>query len=269
MMEKILKSVNYLKKNALHKPRILIILGSGLGSIAGQLKEHKSFRYPQIPYFKKTNAPTHSGRLLLGKMKGLPVMLMQGRHHLYEGYDVSEVVYPVRVAAEMGVDTLITTNLSGAVNPKLKIGDFVVLKDHINLSGENPLVGIKDKNDKFFFTDMRNAYCESLREKFIKIAKSSKHKLTSGVLAFLKGPSFETLAEVNFLKRIGADCVGWSIVPEVIMAKALGMKVLAISLISDLAYAKDPLRLQDIYNVGSSCAKELGILLDKLCAELL
>jgi len=263
IQEKCLEAVRFIKKNTKVRPEILIILGSGLGELANKIDRASSLSYSQIPHFKNTGVWTHKGELIFGALSGKKIMIMQGRTHVYEGHSAAEVAFPVMAASGLGAKMLINTNLSGGISKNFNIGEFMLISDHINLSGHNPLIGFKNLRGRTSFVDMCEAYSPRLLSLMQKAASRLKIKLHKGVLAYLTGPSFETPAELRFLKSIGTHAVGWSIVPEVIMARSLGMEVLGISCISDLSDPDRPLpvNLEGIFKVGIKKSKELHALL--------
>lgn len=217
------------------RPRIAIILGSGLGELANRVNDPVIIPYRSDPNFPKTTARGHVGALVLGKLAGRDVVVMQGRFHLYEGYSVQQVTYPIDVFAAMGVDHLIVTNAVGAVNESFAPGDLMLITDHINLLGVNPLVGPHTATEPSRFVDMSAPYSHELAAiaQAAAIACGVPHQ--SGVYAATLGPSLETAAEVRYLRAIGAGAVGMSTVPEVIKARYFGMSVLGISCITNLA----------------------------------
>jgi len=223
-----------LAKTAL-RPKIGLVLGSGLGAFADELSDAVRGPYAQIPSFPQSTAIGHAGQLVIGKSGDVPVAAMQGRVHLYEGYTAAEVAFPIRVLGRMGVETLIITNAAGGVNTKYAQGALVVISDHINLQGQNPLAGANDDRCGPRFPDMTEAYSKPLR----KLAHDSARKLglalEEGIYAGLPGPSFETPAEIRYLRTIGADLVGMSTIPEVIAARHMGISVLAISCVTNMA----------------------------------
>lgn len=234
MWEKTKEPANYLK-NQIKKPiDVAIILGSGLGPLQNEIKIEKIFLYEEIPNFKKTTVKGHQGKLIFGSLKGKNVLLMSGRFHYYEGYSMEEVTFPIRVFYHLNIKNLIVSNASGGVNPKFKVGDIMLIKDHINLFPEHPLRG---KNiDKFGprFVDMSEVYDINFLSIAIKIAKKEKINLHEGVYVGLQGPTFETSSEYEMVKILGGDAVGMSTVPEIIVAKHQGMRCFAISIISNL-----------------------------------
>ena len=217
------------------RPRIAMVLGSGLGNFAEDLGDAVRVPFQQIPHFAPSTAIGHAGQLVIGNIAGVPVVAMQGRLHLYEGYPAETVVFPIRAFARMGVQALILTNAAGAVNLAYGPGRLVVISDHINLQGQNPLVGCDGERLGPRFIDMTDAYCESYRRMAFTAAKKLGIEISEGVYAGLLGPSYETPAEVRFLRAIGADLVGMSTVPEAIAARQLGMNILAISCIANAA----------------------------------
>ena len=217
------------------RPRIGVVLGSGLGSFADELRDAVIISYDRIPHFAKTSAVSHAGRLVIGALDGLPLAVMQGRPHLYEGYSVKQVTFPVQVLARMGVRALVLTNAAGGINPQYRKGALVVLRDHINLLGQNPLIGQNDERLGVRHPDMTEAYSPRLRQFAKEESERLGEDIGEGVYAAVTGPNFETPAEIRFLRTIGADLVGMSTVPEVIVARHMGLEVLAISCVSNMA----------------------------------
>jgi purine-nucleoside phosphorylase len=217
------------------RPRIALVLGSGLGGFADSLTDATRVPYAEIPAFPQSTAIGHAGQMVIGKAGNVPVAAMQGRVHLYEGYSAQQVTFPVRVFGRMGIRAVILTNAAGGINLSYSQGALVLIRDHINLQGENPLVGPNDDRFGVRFPDMTHAYAKDYRE-FAR-TEFAKHGLTlhEGVYAGLLGPSYETPAEIEYLRRIGADLVGMSTVAEVIAARHMGIKVLAISCVTNMA----------------------------------
>jgi purine-nucleoside phosphorylase len=217
------------------RPKIALVLGSGLGGFADELTDATRIPYQKIPDFPRSTAIGHAGLLVIGKAEGIAVAAMQGRVHLYEGYSAREVAFAMRVFGRIGIRSAILTNAAGGINPELKQGALVVVRDHINLQGSNPLIG---KNDERFgprFPDMTRAYWRSYREIALAEAKRLGIEAHEGVYAALLGPSYETPAEIRYLRTIGADLVGMSTVPEVIVARHMGIRVLGISCVTNMA----------------------------------
>jgi purine-nucleoside phosphorylase len=217
------------------RPRIGLVLGSGLGGFADELSDATRIPYANIPFFPRSTAVGHAGQMVIGNADGIPVAAMQGRVHLYEGYSASEVAFPTRVFGRMGIHAVILTNAAGGINLEYKQGALVVLTDHINLQGQNPLMGANDDRFGPRFPDMTQAYWKPYREMALEAARKKGKALYQGVYAALAGPSYETPAEIRYLRAIGADLVGMSTVPEVIVARHMGLKVLAISCVTNMA----------------------------------
>ena len=218
-----------------HRPKIGLVLGSGLGAFADSLSEATRVPYSDIPSFPQSTAIGHAGRMVLGKAGDVPVAAMQGRVHKYEGYSAQEVAFPIRVFARMGIKSVILTNAAGGINLSYSQGALVLIRDHINLQGANPLVGSNDERFGVRFPDMTHTYSREYRQ----IARDEAAKLNitlhEGVYAALLGPSYETPAEIEYLRRIGADLVGMSTVAEVIAARHMGLNVLAMSCVTNMA----------------------------------
>jgi purine-nucleoside phosphorylase len=217
------------------RPRIAVVLGSGLGRFADELHVATSLRYEDIPHFPKSTAIGHMGQLVIGSLGDLPLAVMQGRVHLYEGYSAQEVAFPVRVLARMGIRAIVLTNAAGGINLEYGTGALVVLRDHINLQGQNPLTGPNDDRIGLRHPDLTDAYNGQFRGFALEESQRIGVDVYEGVYAAVAGPSFETPAEIRFLRAIGADLVGMSTVPEVIAARHLGLEVLAISCVTNMA----------------------------------
>lgn len=217
------------------RPKIGLVLGSGLGAFAESLGDASIIPYSEIPFFPQSTAIGHAGRLVIGNAGNVPVAAMQGRVHQYEGYSAGQVVFPIRVFARMGIKSLILTNAAGGINLGYSQGALVLIKDHINLQGTNPLAGPNDDRFGVRFPDMTRAYSREYREIAREEAARLGIVLHEGVYAALPGPSYETSAEIEYLRRIGADLVGMSTVAEVIAARHMGLHVLAISCVTNMA----------------------------------
>lgn len=239
LYDQIQEAVTTIQAHAAHKPVLGLILGSGLGELANQIEDATAIPYTEIPHFVSSTVSGHSGRLLIGTLEGTPVIVMQGRVHLYEGYDIQEITFPVRVMKMLGAQVLIVTNAAGGVNPIYRPGDFMLIQDHINmpgLAGHNPLIGPNDARLGTRFPPLAKAYDRQLLALASNIADSIYGiTLHQGVYTMVAGPSFETGAELRYLRAIGTDAVGMSTVPEVIVARHMEMKVLGISLITNTA----------------------------------
>jgi purine-nucleoside phosphorylase len=225
----------FLLEQSLLRPKIGVVLGSGLGAFADELSEAARVPYSQIPSFPRSTAVGHAGQMVIGKAGDVAVAAMQGRVHLYEGYSAEQVAFPVRVLGRMGIRALIITNAAGGINTKYKQGALVVISDHINLQGQNPLVGENDERLGPRFPDMTQAYWKPYREMASQAARKLGKTVHEGVYAGLLGPSYETPAEIRYLRAMGADLVGMSTIAEVIAARHMGVKVLGISCVTNMA----------------------------------
>ena len=235
MFDKIQESADFIKGKSNTQPKIGLILGSGLGVLADEIQNAVKIKYNDIPNFPISTVEGHAGQLVIGNLEGKEVVAMQGRFHYYEGYSQQEITFPVRVMKALGVDTIVVTNADGVANVNFEPGDLMVIKDHINLSGSNPLIG---KNDERFgprFPDMSTAYKPKYVELVKECAKELNMKIQEGVYAFFSGPTYETPAEVRMAQILGADAVGMSTAPEVIVASHSSMDVIGISCITNMA----------------------------------
>lgn len=217
------------------RPRVGMILGSGLGGLADELTEATRVPYSEIPNFPISTAVGHAGRMVIGHAGNVPIAAMQGRIHLYEGYSAQQVAFPIRVFGRMGIRALVLTNAAGGINLDYKQGALVVISDHINLQGRNPLVGVNDDRFGLRYPDMTQAYSMAYREMALEEARKLGLSVHQGVYAAMLGPSFETPAEIRFLRTIGADLVGMSTIAEVVTARHMDLKVLAISCVTNMA----------------------------------
>lgn len=217
------------------KPTIGLILGSGLGVLADEIRDAVNIPYEEIPHFPVSTVEGHQGQLVIGQLNGKNVVAMQGRFHFYEGYSLEQVTFPIRVMKAMGVQTLIITNASGGINMDYEPGDLMIIKDHLNLTGRNPLIGPNQDAFGVRFPDMSTAYDPEYQELAHKVARENGIDVQEGVYVGLTGPTYETPAEIRMLRILGADAVGMSTVPEVIVARHGGIRVLGISCISNMA----------------------------------
>ncbi|SDC02037.1 MULTISPECIES: purine-nucleoside phosphorylase [unclassified Candidatus Frackibacter] len=229
------ESVEYLKEASDSRPDIAMILGSGLGVLAEEIEDATIVKYDEIPNFPTSTVDGHAGQLVLGKLEGKNVIAMQGRFHYYEGYAMSEVVFPVRVMNLLGAKKLLVTNSAGGVNRNYNVGDLMIINDHINFMGTNPLIGANQEELGPRFPDMSMPYNEELIDLAEQVAEDKGINTRKGVYLAMTGPSYETPAEIRMISRLGADAVGMSTVPEVITAKHMGMNVLGISCITNMA----------------------------------
>ena len=236
--EAVIEAVEYIRAYTHHAPDIGIVLGSGLSALAERVTDADVIPYDDIPHFVPSTVPGHVGRLVAGVLGGAPVLLMQGRTHFYEGYSTAEIALPIRVMQFLGIHTLIVTNAAGGIRPDLVSGDLMAISDHINLvgmAGQNPLRGPNEASFGERFPGMAPAYDPALVALAEEVAREHDIALRRGVYVMVAGPSFETPAEIRFLRTIGADAVGMSTAPEVVVARHAGMRVLGISLISNVA----------------------------------
>ncbi len=241
------------------RPRVGIILGTGLGSLAAEIAAEAAIDYAAVPHFPRATAIGHAGQLVCGKLMGIPVVAMEGRFHVYEGYSFKQVTFPVRVMKALGAELLIVSNACGGMNPHHKAGDIVVIEDHINLMNGNPLVGENDDALGPRFPDMCAPYDRVLIERALEIARRENFVAHKGVYVAVTGPNLETRAEYRFLRAIGADVVGMSTVPEVIVAVHAGMQVLGLSIVTDLCLpdALRPAKIEDILATAAAAEPKL------------
>jgi purine-nucleoside phosphorylase len=222
-----------------------IILGTGLGSLVENIEVEASLDYENIPHFPRSTTTSHRGRLVCGRLCGLPVMAMEGRFHMYEGYSLKQITLPVRVMKAMGAELLVVSNASGGMNPYFRCGDIMVIEDHINLLGDNPLIGINDERLGPRFPDMSEPYDLTLVDRALAVARREDIVAHKGVFVAVSGPNLETRAEYRFLRAIGADAVGMSTVPETIVAVHCGLRVAGLSIITDMCLP-DALEAADV-----------------------
>ena len=252
------------------RPKIGLVLGSGLGGFADDFTDATRIPYANIPFFPRSTAVGHAGQLVVGKVDGIPLAAMQGRVHLYEGLSAKAVTFPMRVFGRMNIRAVIFTNAAGGVNLKYKQGALVVLTDHINLQGQNPLVGPNDERCGARFPDMTHAYSDSYRQIALKAAERLGKTLYQGVYAAMLGPSYETPAEIRYLRTIGADLVGMSTVPEVITARHMGVQVLAISCVTNMAAGilDQPISHDEVLETGERVKGDFEALLRAVLPEI-
>jgi purine-nucleoside phosphorylase len=250
-------------------PHAGIILGTGLGSLVDHIHVEATLDYEQIPHFLKSTATSHRGRLVCGELEGLPVMAMEGRFHLYEGYPLSAITLPVRVFKAMGAELLVVSNAVGGMNPFYRTGDIMVIDDHINLMGDNPLIGINDDRLGPRFPDMSAPYDIALGDVALEIARRHNFAAHRGVLVAVAGPNLETRAEYRFLRLIGADAVGMSTVPEVIVAVHAGLRTVGLSVVTDLCLpdALKPANVAEIIAIANAAEPKLRALVCGILAH--
>jgi len=274
MIEETLRALENIVKTkfsrTLGKPGIGLILGSGLGGIADEVREGCRIPYAQIPHFVYPTVEGHLGEMIIGKLEGKEVCVMKGRAHFYEGYTMKEVTFPVRLMARMGIKILIITGAAGGINENFKPQDLVLIKDHINLMGDNPLMGEKTGDGTISFIDMNEVYDKYLLRAVLNCAKTLKIKLRQGVYIGVRGPSYETPAEIRMARRMGADLVGMSVVPEATVAKQLGLKIVGISCITNISMAtsKEPTSHAVILKIAESIRPKLSRLLKEVIKRI-
>lgn len=235
LIEKLKQTVSYIQSQCSLKPKVGIILGSGLGSFSSQIQIEKAIPYNNIPHFSVPSVEGHHGQLLLGHVGKTPVACLQGRIHFYEGHLMDAVVYPTRTLAALGINTLFVTNAAGGLQTTMEPGDLMIITDHINLMGTNPLIGPNEKTLGPRFPDMTEAYNIELQNKMEHFLRTHKIRYHKGVYCALTGPTYETPAEVNYIRILGGSAVGMSTVPEVIVANHMGLKVCGVSCITNKA----------------------------------
>jgi purine-nucleoside phosphorylase len=270
LKEKIKETSDFIRKKTTLEPVLGIILGTGLGQLAQSIEIETTISYEKLPHFPISTVESHAGRLIFGTLSGKKVVAMQGRFHYYEGYSMQEITFPVRVMKDLGIQILSVSNACGGLNPLFKAGDIMAITDHINLQGENPLRGKNDDSLGPRFPDMYNCFDEDLIALAEEAALDLGIKLQKGVYVAVAGPNLETAAEYRFLRGIGADVVGMSTVPEVIVARHQGTKVLGFSLVTDMGLpdALKPTNLDEIIAVAEASEPLLNQLLTKVVKRI-
>jgi purine-nucleoside phosphorylase len=270
MLEQIKESADYIRTRTGASPEVGIILGTGLGGLVNEIVIEHSVPYEEIPHFPLSTVEGHSGRLIFGTLGGRPVLAMQGRFHFYEGYDMKQVTFPVRVMKALGINNLVVSNASGGVNPDFEIGDLMILNDHINMFPTNPLIGKNYPELGPRFPDMSDVYDKPLIAKAKEIASRNGIKVQEGVYLGLTGPCLETPAEYHFVRVLGADTVGMSTVPEVIVGRHGGMRCFAISIITDMGVKGRIVKVthQDVIDVASKAEPKMTLIMKELVAQM-
>ncbi len=263
-------STTYLKNKGFDDPEIGIVLGTGLGKLVNEIDNPIEAHYNHIPFFPLATVEFHSGKLIYGTIEGKKVVVMQGRFHLYEGYDLLDVTYPIRVMHLLGIKKLFVSNAAGAINLSFKKGEIMLIEDHINLQGGSPLAfkNVSEYGDRF--VDMSEPYDAGMRQKIIDIAQRENISLQKGVYASVVGPQLETKAEYRMLKIIGADAVGMSTVPEVIVANHLRLPIVAVSVLTDECDPDNlkPVNIQEIIEIAGSTEPKMITLFKELIKEI-
>jgi len=270
MLDQIKEATEFIKTKTGFSPEVGIILGTGLGGLAKEIQVEHTLAYADIPHFPLSTVEGHSGKLLLGTLGGKKVVAMQGRFHYYEGYIMQQVTFPVRVMKLLGIQYLFLSNACGSVNRKIKTGDLMIMNDHINLLGDNPLIGKNIDEMGPRFPDMSHAYDRELIQKARGIARKNGIKIYAGVYAAVQGPNLETRAEYRYLANIGADVVGMSTVPEVIVARHMGIPCFAMSVITDEGwhYVLQPVTLQMVIDAASQTEPKMTLIMKELIEAL-
>jgi purine-nucleoside phosphorylase len=270
LRETIEEATEFIRGKAELAPEIGIILGTGLGSLADEINVEEKISYQDIPHFPVSTVESHAGRLIFGHLGGKNLVAMQGRFHYYEGYDMHQVTFPVRVMKALGVGTLVVSNACGGLNPLFESGDIMVITDHINLLGSNPLFGPNDDSLGPRFPDMCRCYDPELIRLAENVALNTGLKLQKGVYVAVAGPNLETAAEYRFLRSIGADVVGMSTVPEVIVARHQGMRVLGFSLVTDMGLpdALEPMNMAKILATAARSEPLLKRIMGRVVEEM-
>ena len=253
------EAVSFIKERLPIEPEYLLILGTGLGQLAEEMTVELELPYEEIPHFPVSTVESHAGKLLMGNLGGKSVMAMQGRFHYYEGYSMNQIVFPVRVAKMLGIQTLLVSNACGGLNPNYERGDIMLINDHINFLGDNPLIGPNDPNLGPRFPDMSQPYTERLLSTAEQVALDAGIKIHQGVYLAVSGPMLETKAEYRYMRQLGADVVGMSTVPEVIAAIHMSMEVLGISVITDECFpdSLEPVSLDDVLEAAAMAEPHL------------
>lgn len=267
LYEQIQEAVAFIRSKTDFQPRSGIVLGTGLGHLTDEIAVETAIEYAEIPHFVRSTVESHQGRLVFGSIEGHPVAVMSGRFHWYEGWTMQQVVFPVRVLKFLGIERLLLTNASGGVNPHLRAGDIVVVRDHINLLPDNPLRGPNDERVGARFPDLLNTYDPDLRKTVLDLARAHGIRAQEGVYSALPGPNLETPAEYDMLRRLGSDCTGMSSVPEVLAAKHLNLPVLLLSLVSNVSFPPAVIRetsLEDVIAVAAEAEPKLRFLVKAL-----
>lgn len=264
LIEKIKKASAYLEDQGIKNPLIGIVLGTGLNALTTKINKSKAIPYAAVPNFPEATVEFHKGQLIYGEMHGKKVLVMQGRFHYYEGYTMQQITFPVGVMKELGVQYLLLSNAAGGMNSNFKKGDLVLIDDHINLLPENPLRGLNDPAFGNRFVDMSAPYNKQLNRQFYEVAKECSIELKKGIYVAVPGPNLETRAEYRYLRSIGADMVGMSTVPEVIVANHVGIKCAAVSVITDECDPDNlkPTDINEIIKVAGEADKILSTLFE-------
>lgn len=270
LLENLKESVDYIRARSKLIPRVGITLGSGLSGFAKEVQVETAIPYKEIPHFSPPSVEGHPGQMLLGHVGQVPVVILQGRIHYYEGHSMEQVVYPTRLIAQLGIQRLILTNAAGGLDPRMAPGDFMLIQDHINLTGNNPLIGPNIAKLGLRFPDMTEAYDREMLKMAEKIMQKQGLRYFVGVYCGVSGPTYETAAEVRFLQTIGGHAVGMSTVPETIAAKHMGLSVCGISCISNLAtgISQNPITHDEVKETANKVEKQFSAFLKEFVQQL-
>lgn len=270
MLQKIEQTIDYIRQYVNFEPEIGIILGTGLGALATEIENPIAIEYKNIPNFPVSTVQGHSGKLVFGTLGGKKVVAMQGRFHFYEGYTMQQVTFPVRVMKFLGIKLLIVSNASGGMNPSFKVGDIMVIRDHINLFGTNPLIGPNDENLGPRFPEMSEAYDRRYRKLAFEIAAQNNIHLQEGVYIGVTGPTFETPSEYKFFHIAGADAVGMSTVPEIIVARHMSVPCFALSVITDLGIVGvvEKVSHEEVQQAAGKAEPKMTLLIKKMIESI-
>lgn len=270
MLERINETVEFIREKTDMSPAIGIVLGTGLGELVREMEIERKLPYSEIPNFPVSTVTGHRGQLIFGRLSNREVVAMQGRFHFYEGYSMQEITFPIRVMKFLGVRLLILSNASGGVNPEFNIGDLMIVRDHINLMGDNPLIGSNDAGLGPRFPDMSETYDKRIIRLAAKIARHHNIHFQTGVYAAVTGPTFETPAEYRYIRTIGADAVGMSTVPEAVAAKHMNLPCFAVSVISDLGVEGKIVEIthDDVIDAASAVEPKMTLLISEMIREI-
>ena len=268
--DEVMNAVHYIQARVACRPRIAVILGSGLGSIADRLEDRELLPYADIPGFPKSGVSGHAARFVFGTLNGRPIVAMQGRFHYYEGLSMRQLSFPIYVLRQLGVEEIVVTNACGGINPDFNPGDLMLITDHINFAGNNPLIGANDEHFGPRFPDMTEVYDPALNDLARRVAASLSIHLREGVYAFFTGPCYETAAEIRAYHILGADAIGMSTVPETTVAHYLGMRVLGIACITNMAtgIARTPHSHEEVLAIANASSKRFCRLLERVLSEM-
>ncbi len=269
LYDKIRDAQEVIKRHWDRTPTVAVVLGTGLGGLVDDIEVEAAIPYGEIPHFPQSTATSHRGRLVCGTMGGVPLVAMEGRFHMYEGYPLKQITLPIRVFRSLGAELLVLSNACGGLNPYFRSGDIMVIEDQINLMGDNPLIGINDDRLGPRFPDMSEPYNQQWIDRVIAIARQHQIEAHKGVFVAVAGPNLETRAEYRFLRMIGADVVGMSTVPETIVAVHCGLKVIGLSVVTDMCLpdALKPANVEEIIRVANEAEPRLRQLVRGIVAE--